>query len=70
MLQIDTANKQAMLMQNKARTLEGWLKHPEKDSCYKDDWCLGDLYGRPMDWRKQRDKYNGKIKTYEKEKTE
>jgi hypothetical protein len=37
---------------------------------YKDDWCLGDLYGRLMNWSKQQDEHSRKVKTYEKEKIE
>jgi hypothetical protein len=70
MLQINPTNKQEpLLQQKKHKTLEGWPELPKKVPYYKDNWCLGDLYNRFMDWSQQSDEYDKKVKTYKKEKT-
>jgi hypothetical protein len=69
MLRIKAANKNEMLMESrKHKALKGWMNHPKKILYYKDKSRLGDLCDKPVDWSKQKDKYEKKVVAYEKEK--
>jgi hypothetical protein len=71
LLCIDTTRKQETLsQQTKQRTSEGWPKRPKEIKFYKDDWSIGDMYNRPIDWSEQADNYKQKMDAYKGEREE
>jgi hypothetical protein len=56
--------------QTKRRTSEGWPKCPTEVKYSKDNWSIGNMYDRPMDWSNQDDEYKQKMEVYRGEKEE
>jgi hypothetical protein len=71
LLRIDTTGKQETLsQQTKRRTSEGWPNRPTKVKFYKNDWSMGDMYDRPIDWSEQADDYKRKMDIYKEKREE